>query len=139
VYPEPTVPPLPAALAVPVLAPKHKTFVCVGTDAVNADAGCVTVVVAVAVHPFASVTVTVYVLAASPVAVAALPPEGAQLYVYPDPTVPPLPDAFAVPLLPPKQDTLVCVGMEAASAEAGCVIVIVVVPGQPLLSRIFSV
>jgi hypothetical protein len=74
----PTVPPLPAAVADPVLAPKHSTLVCTGTDAVRADAGWVIVVVAVAVHPLASVTVTVYVFAARPVAVAPLPPVGAQ-------------------------------------------------------------
>jgi hypothetical protein len=41
-------------------------------------AGSVIVAVAVVVHPLASVTVTVYVPAASYVAVAAVPPVGAQ-------------------------------------------------------------
>ena len=40
--------------------------------------GCVIVKVLVAVHPLASVTVTVYVPALNPVAVAAVPPEGDQ-------------------------------------------------------------
>ena len=43
--------------------------------------GCVIVAVAVVVQPAASVTVTVYVPAVSPVAVAAVPPEGAHEYV----------------------------------------------------------
>jgi hypothetical protein len=66
-------------VAVPVLPPLQRTLV-VEVNALIA-VGWVTVVVAVAVHPLESVTVAVYVPAASPVAVAAVPPLGAQLYV----------------------------------------------------------
>ena len=45
--------------------------------AVSAAAGCVMLAVAVVVHPFASVTVTVYVPAARPVAVAVVCTGGA--------------------------------------------------------------
>ena len=51
--------------AVPVELPKHNTLVC-EHNAETADAGWVTTVVHVAVHPLASVTVTVYVPAANP-------------------------------------------------------------------------
>jgi hypothetical protein len=47
-------------------------------DAVSA-VGCVTVADAVIVHPFASVTVTVYVFAPSDDAVDPVPPDGDQL------------------------------------------------------------
>jgi hypothetical protein len=55
----------------------QETLVVEDTDPDKAD-GCVTVAVAVVVQPLASVTVTVYVPAASPVAVDAVPPEGDQ-------------------------------------------------------------
>ncbi|MOA16159.1 hypothetical protein D3C78_1363560 [compost metagenome] len=45
-------------------------------EAIKAE-GCVMVKLCVSVHPFASVTVTVYVPAVRPVAVAAVPPLGA--------------------------------------------------------------
>jgi hypothetical protein len=65
--------------------------------------GCVTVVDAVVVHPFASVTVTVYPPAVRPVAEEPVPPEGAHEYVYPE--VPPDAVTEAEPVLPPKQST----------------------------------
>ncbi len=46
-------------VALPVASPKHFTFVGGAMVAVNAAAGCVIVTVAVVVHPFASVTVTI--------------------------------------------------------------------------------
>ncbi|MNE24007.1 hypothetical protein D3C80_1172810 [compost metagenome] len=51
-------------------------FVC-ATGAATKAAGSVIVKLWVSVHPFASVTVTVYVPAVRPVAVAAVPPLGA--------------------------------------------------------------
>jgi hypothetical protein len=74
VYPE--VPPEAVTAAEPVLPPKQSTGdeVAVAVSAV----GCVTVVIAVAVHPFASVTVTVYVPAVSELALALVPPVGVQ-------------------------------------------------------------
>lgn len=70
--------------------------------------GCVMIAVAVATHPFASVTVTTNVPAVSPVAVAVpCPPPGAGAHTYVNGPVPPLIATVADPLLPPKQLTLV--------------------------------
>ena len=55
------------------------------------------------IHPTLSVTVTVYVPAASPVAVIPIPPEGDQLCVYG--AVPPAMVTEAEPLVPPKHET----------------------------------
>ena len=62
-------PPVAVTVAEPVAPPKQSTFVCAVIVAANAAAGSVMVTVAVVVHPPASVTVTVYVPAARPVAV----------------------------------------------------------------------
>ena len=56
------------AVAVPVAPPKHATLTWLVVT-VSAAAGCVIVTLAVAVQRLASVTVTVYVPAISPVAV----------------------------------------------------------------------
>jgi hypothetical protein len=74
------VPPAGVTVAVPLLPPLQLAGE-VDTLADSAIAGCVIVTVLDAVQLFASETVTVYVPAASPVAVAAAPPEGVQLYV----------------------------------------------------------
>jgi hypothetical protein len=73
------VPPEGTTVALPVHAPLHKTFTC-DCVAVNAG-GCVMLNVRVVVHPFASVTVTVYVPIHNAEAVAPVPPEGAHEYV----------------------------------------------------------
>ena len=69
------VPPVAVTVALPVAAPLHRIFVCAGVNEIAG--GCVIVAVAVATQPFASVMVTVYEPAARPVAVAAVPPDGA--------------------------------------------------------------
>jgi hypothetical protein len=74
--------------------------------------GCVTVVDAVVVQPFASVIVTVYVPAVSALALAPVPPLGDQLYVYG--ATPPFAVTDAEPELPPKHRT----GDEVAVAES---------------------
>jgi hypothetical protein len=63
------------------------------------------------------VTVTVYVPAASPVAVAAVPPDGDHEYVYPG--VPPLGVTVAEPFVLPLHDTFVWALVVASGA--GCV------------------
>jgi hypothetical protein len=63
------VPPVPAAVADPFAPPKQDTLVLVLIVTDTAVAGCVITAVAVLVQLFASVTVTVYVPAARPVAV----------------------------------------------------------------------
>ena len=69
------VPPEAVTEATPVQLPLHSTFVC---DPVVVKAGgCVMLKVRVVVHPFASVTVTVYVPAQRPVVDEPVPPEGA--------------------------------------------------------------
>jgi hypothetical protein len=62
--------------------------------------------VRVVTQAFASVTVTVYVPALSPVAIAPVPPAGAHEYVYPP--APPLATTVADPFAPPEQETFVC-------------------------------
>ena len=64
-------------MAVPFVPPLQVISVC-DEDAVNAE-GCVIVTCCVVVQPPESVMVQVYVPAERPVAVAALPPLGAQL------------------------------------------------------------
>ena len=78
VYPTPIVPPLPAAVAVPSHTPLHEAGVVTGLAAVNKE-GSLTVVLAVALHPHASVTVTVYVPMHNELQDAATPPDD-QLY-----------------------------------------------------------
>jgi hypothetical protein len=71
------VPPLAVVVAEPFVFPQ-----VAGVDvalALIAVAGCVTEAVCVVLQPLLSVTVTVYVPAQSALAVAALPPDGAQL------------------------------------------------------------
>ena len=70
-------PPLAEIVAAPLLNPLQLTLVTADTDEVSTD-GCDIVTVCVLVQLFASVIVTVYVPAARPVAVAAVPPLGAQ-------------------------------------------------------------
>jgi len=73
------VPPVTVTVADPLFPPPQLTFVCV-VESVNA-ADEVIVTECVERHPLTSVTVTVYDPAHKPEAVAALPPDGAQLYV----------------------------------------------------------
>ena len=68
-------PPLILTVAVPLLPPLQLTFVC-DVVPVIAD-GCVMLTLLVVEQLFASVTVHVYPPAASPVAIAAVPPLGA--------------------------------------------------------------
>jgi hypothetical protein len=63
------VPPVPLAVADPLLPPLQLTFVFANVDAAN-TAGSVIVTLDVLVHEFASVTVTVYVPAVTPVMLA---------------------------------------------------------------------
>lgn len=127
--------PLPVALTVaePVVSPKQATSTldCRLTVGPPVDA---TVVVPVVVQPFASVTVQVYEPAARLFAVDAVPPDGAQLYVYGP--VPPLSVTEAVPVL-----VLHPVGVEVALAlsAAGSVMVTVCVVVQPASSVIVQV
>ena len=83
----------------------------------------------VSVQPLASVAVTVYIPAISPV-IEEPEPLLLQAKVYPE--VPPDAEAEAAPVLPPLQLTFV-VFTETASTE-GCDIVVDAVPVHPLLS-----
>jgi hypothetical protein len=124
------VPPPGVTVAEPLLPPKQETLVVAEIVAVTC-VGCVIFAVVVRVHPFASVTVTVYVPLANPDTVAPVPPDGAQVYVYP-PTPPPG-VTVAEPLLPPKQETFVVAEIVAVTC-VGCVIVAVVVTEHPFAS-----
>jgi len=69
------VPPEAVTEAVPFAPPLQETFVC--ACVALSTVGCVIVTTAVPLQELASVTVTVYVPALSPDAVAAFPPDGA--------------------------------------------------------------
>jgi hypothetical protein len=86
-----------------------------------------TLALAVIEQEFASDTVTVYDPPANELAIALFPPEGVQVYVYPD--VPPLAVTIRLPLFAPHEAGEFVV-MLAVSAEAGCAIVMVVVTEQ---------
>lgn len=127
-------PPVTAALASPSQALLQETSVWV--EVTTSGAGSVMLNVCVATQPFASVTVAVYVPAARPLAVAAVPPLGDQAYEYAG--VPPVTVTVAEPVLPPLQATFVCAPV-LASAEAGCVMLKVCEERQPLASVIVTV
>src|SRR6185437_80675 len=114
----------------PVLLPLQSTLV---TDAIlTVSPGVLpTITAAVAIHAFASVTVTVYVPAVNPVAVALVPPLGAHENVYAG--VPPEGEAVAVPLgsVPPQAEG---VDEPAIAIARGCVIIAEAVAVHPLAS-----
>ena len=101
------------------------------TDLATTAVGSVTVVLAVVVQLFASDTVTVYVPANSPLAVAVVA-KVAELVEVIHPklygAVPPEPLAVAVPLLPPLQLTLVFTVLTVNTV--GSVIVVVAINVQ---------
>ena len=98
------VPPEATTDALPVQAPLHKILTC---DCVAVIAGgCVIVNTDVIEQPTGELIVHVYVPAQRPVAVAAVPPEGAQAYVYIP--VPPEATTVALPVHAPKHVTLTC-------------------------------
>jgi len=87
--------------------------------------------VSVSVQPFASVAVTVYVPAVSPVALAEVEPEDQTKVFVP---VPPVAEAVADPFDPPLHDTFVGVPTLVVTPVAGCVMVVVSVSVHPLAS-----
>jgi len=109
-------------VALPLFPPEQFTaVVLMGDDGVAGPSGggSATVTGTVLLQPFASVTVTEYVPAVRPVAVALFPPVGLHKYEYG-----PVPLATvmdAVPSLPVKQETAVEVGM-LVTRGAGIVI-----------------
>lgn len=108
-------PPEAVTEAAPVQAPLHNTFVCV--PVVVSAGGCVMLYVCVAVQPPGlDVTVTVYTPAHNPVAVAAVPPDGAHAYVYAP--GPPVAVTEATPLHKPLHVTFVCVGVNVMAGGA---------------------
>ena len=90
------------------------------------------VTVAVCIQPLASVTVTVYVPALSPVAVGVVC-TGVVFHEYVYGAVPPVAFTVAVPLFPPLHNTFVEPATTALST-GGCVILTDAVPVQPLES-----
>jgi hypothetical protein len=120
-------PPEGVTVAVPFGLPQVEGVVVV--DAAT-GVGCVIVYVRVMVQPFASVTVTVYVPAARPVAEEPVPPLGAHEYVYG--AVPPEATTVAEPVVPPLQSTFTCEPVVASAG--GCVMLNVLVVVQPFAS-----
>lgn len=127
------VPPVTVTVAEPLL-PLQVEPVLV-TEGASAG-GSVMVTVCVCTQLPASVTVQVYVPAVRPVAVAAVPPEGVQLYVYGD--VPPEAATVAVPVAPPKQLTSVCAESETSGAPK-LFMVTLMLSTQPLASVMMQV
>jgi len=128
-YKYPAVPLDANEVAEAVEAPLHKTFVVDGIDTVN-KLGCVTFTVVDAVHPFASVAVTVYVPAVRLLIVADIDPVF-QRYEYP--AVPFEANEVAEPVEAPLHKTFVVEGIDTAN-EVGCVIIAVVEAVHPLAS-----
>ena len=122
------VPPDGVAVALPLHVALH--VISLWLIATPSGGGSVIEKVRVVVHPFASVTVAVYVAAASEVAVAAVPPLGAQANVYGD--VPPVGATVADPFDRPLHETFVCEPVVASGA--GSVIVKVCVIEHPVES-----
>ena len=91
-------PPLGVTVAVPFEPPFPDTPV-IDSAAFKADAGWLTVTLSVSWTELLLVTVTEYVPAISPEALAPVPPDGAHEYVYGP--VPAATLAVAVPLIPP--------------------------------------
>jgi hypothetical protein len=118
------VPPTTVRLILPLLTPAQVAFTLVAV-ADSATAGSVMIAVAVLIHPFASVTVTVYVPAAKPVAVAVVC-AGLEFHAYEYGAVPPAALTVAEPVVPFLQSTLVLAVM-AEVKTAGSVTVAVAV------------
>ncbi len=121
-----------------MLAPKQPTLVCVPMLLVNAAAGCSMLALLMVLQPLASVMVQVQMPAGRLFAVAPFcTGEVFQLKLYG--AVPPLAFTVAMPVLAPKQFTLVCAPMLLASAAAGCVMFTFRVVLQPLASVMVQV
>ena len=104
-------------LMAPSEPPKQLTLVTLNVAVMAV--GWVTVAVLVAVHPPAAVSVTVYTPADKLMASSTVWPLGSDhLNVYP---VPPLGVVLMVPLLPPKQETLVTLAMSMAQVTGGVI------------------
>ena len=109
------VPPVVLKVTVPSATPLHDTLVEL-TTTFRLCEGAVTSMLDVYIQPLASVTVTVYVPAVSPVAVV-VPCGGTEFHDITYGAVPPAtPLIVAVPLLPPRQLTLVAVSGSAVMA-----------------------
>jgi len=128
-YEYPTVPFDANEVAEPVEAPLHNTFVVEGIDTVNV-VGCEIVAVVDAVHPFASVAVTVYVPIVRLLIVAVVAPV---FHKYEYPPVPLDATEVAEPVEAPLHNTFVVVGIDIAN-KLGCVIVADVDDVHPLAS-----
>jgi hypothetical protein len=116
-------------VADPVEAPLHNTFVVDGIDNAN-KLGCVIVAFDDAVHPLASVAVTVYVPAVRLLIVADVDPV---FHKYEYPAVPFDATEVAEPVKAPLHNTFVVDGIDIAN-KLGCVIVALVDVVHPFAS-----
>jgi hypothetical protein len=124
------VPPLVVCAALPLFSPLHNTFAVAAAAIVN-TLGCVTTVLVVAEHPWASFTVTVYVPAVSFDTDCVVAPPGNHAYVYG--LVPPFALSIIIAFFPPLHDTFVNVYAGMLNAF-GWVIVTAAVTLVPQLS-----
>lgn len=127
------VPPIPATVALPVAMPKQPTLVCAETLLANVALGCVIVTVRFVVQPLASDTVQIHVPAVKLFAVAVFC-TGVVFQLWTYGVVPPVTATVALPVLPPKQPTLVCALKLVASAAAGCRMVTLLAVEHPFAS-----
>jgi hypothetical protein len=127
------VPPVALAVAPPSLKPLHVVLLSTTVDATT-NVGSVTVTDALSVQPFASVNVTEYVPAITPVILAVV---AVLLHIYVYAIVPPVALAVAPPSLKPLQLTLLSNCVEATNT-AGSVTVTDALSVQPSLSVIVT-
>jgi hypothetical protein len=127
------VPPVALAVAPPSLKPLQLMLLSTTLDAAN-TAGSVMVIELLSVHPFASVIVTEYVPAATPVILAVV---AALLHIYVYGMVPPVPVTVPPPSARPLQLMLLST-TPADASNAGSVIVILEESVQPFASVIVT-
>jgi hypothetical protein len=133
VYITGAVPPVKVALAPPVAVPLQLTLLSTTVAAIN-TAGSVTITLEESVHPFASVTVTLYVPATTPVILAEV---ALLLHWYKYPEVPPV----SLTVAPPSEKLLQLTLLSTTAAEtsvAGSVITTLAESVQPLASVIVT-
>ncbi len=116
-------------VALPVFCPKQPTLVCAKSETLSPLVGSVMVTLRVVLQPLASFTVAAQVPAGKLLAVVPFC-RGVVFQVVLYGAVPPLMEIPALPVVLPKQSTLVCAASEVLKAAVGPPIVTLAVAGQ---------
>jgi hypothetical protein len=133
VYPE--VPPVTVTVAEPVVPPLHNTLLT-AVEVARAETGSMIVTISVIVQPLASVTVTVFTPAVSPVITDVVAVVDHK-YVYPE--VPPDTVTVAEPVVPPLHNTLLtAVDVTKAVGSAIVTISVIVHPLASVTVTVFT-